>query len=1074
MQPNLAVAQGTISTVAGGSGFLDNIPAIQARLDGPGALAVDSQGDAYISDGPRIRRIDAKTGIISTVAANLSSPANFAWDVGGNLIFTGFQGEGLFRLVLATGAVTLIAGSQTSSTPQFGFMAGVATDQAGNIFVTDDYHNKIYRIDANAQAVTTIAGTGLAGPPAGSGDGGPATQATLLRPGAIVLDSLGNIYEDEQYSVRRIDARTGIITTVMPVNSNSTGDGGPYTKATLNNPTALATDAQGNLYIADGPRIRKIDWKTGIISTIAGSGKTQYTMDGAPVLQANLSYMTQLSVDAEGDLWLADSGNRRLFLILASTDAVQTIAGTSANGDGGPALGALLTYPIGLASDAQGDLFIAEAGGAIRRVDHTTGFISTIARLEGLNSQGGQIAVDSNGNLLCPTGDRISRVDAISGAVTTVAGGNGSGFSGDGGPAIAAAIGPSAVAVDSLGNLFIADDANHRIRRVDATTGIITTIAGNGGSLNGAYNGAVGPATEISIGFPTAIAVSQSGQVFWNTFLTNAGGQVLTVDSSGMLSIAAGNGGCYYAGDGGLANLASLCQLRSLSFDAQGNLFAGEVADVRRIDGTTGLIQTVAGTGVMGQSADDIPSTQAQLTVSAMTTSGPNLYVLDNAISAYPRVRLVAPAMAPPLPQPPTITQIVDAVDGNSTYSPGELVSVMGNYLGQPSPAPAQVGPDGKVASSLGGDQVMFNGIGGPLLYVSAAQINTVVPYEVPIGKVTVTVQTAAGAVQASINVSAASLALYPQVFNPDGSVNSSTNLATKGATLVVYGTGMGQTNPAGVDGEIVQGPNLAQPVHPISATVTNGNFALPAQVAYAGPLPGAIAGAMQVNVVIPASAQPGESTLTLSSQGSYSKALPIYMLSDPPVLTGVTPAPVQQTVGSENTITLTGANLNKIVSAAFSQNGSPANLQQSVPNCAASTSCSVSLNFSGQSGSFGVTVTNAAGQTSNQITFAVQPPPPPTITSVGIIDGQIRAIIGNQPLFVVGNNFETPISVKVYLNGSVVQTLSSSVFPQITDVIPTSFYMDFNSQAIAGQYEIVVSGPNGSSAPFSFTVLAP
>ena len=1062
----LGVAQGTISTVAGGSGFLDNIPATEARLDGPYALAVDTQGNAYIADGSRIRRVDAQTGIISTVAANLNEPASLALDAGGNLLFTAGGGTGLYRLVLATGAATLIAGDPLSVTPQFGIISGVATDRAGNIYMTAEF-GKIYRIDATTQAVTTIAGKGMANGP-GTGDGGLATQATLARPGPITLDSAGNIFEDEQYAVRRIDAQTGIITTVAPVNSNSTGDGGPFSKATLDTPRALATDVQGNLYIADGILVRKINWSTGIISTVAGSGNQQYGADGVPALQANLSGLLGISIDSAGDMWLADAGNRRLFLIPAATGLIQTLAGTSANGDGGPALGALLAQPVGIVVNGQGDLYFSQAygpnGDTIRRVDHSTGFISTVAQLGTQSAYGGQIAIDAAGNLFFAGADRINRIDAISGTITTVAGGSGNGLLGDGGPATAALLCPGAVAVDSSGNLFIADSCNLRIRRVDATTGIITTIAGNGGPPGGNYDGTTGQATQIAIGVPLSIAISPAGQVYWTV-----PGWLLTVDLSGVLSIVAGNGDCTYAGDGGPATLASLCQ-SSLAFDSEGNLFVGGNAVVRRIDSTNGLIQTVAGAGDLGQSADGIAATQASLIVGGVAVSGTNLYIIDNGNSQSARIRLVAPATPPPMPQPPKISQIVDAVSDSSRYSPGELVSLMGNYLGSPVPASAQLGADGKVTSSLAGDQVTFNGIAAPLLYVSAAQINVVIPYQVKTGNAVVQVKAGAGTDQVNVSVDPTSLALYPQVFNPDGTLNSSTNLAPKGATLVMYGTGMGQTNPAGVDGAIIQGPTFPTPVNLLSAIVGNGTSSLPAQIAYAGPLPGAIAGVMQVNVVIPPAAFPGKSTLVLKFSGSYSVSQTIYMLSDPPVLTGVTPAsPIPQTVGFSNNITLNGSNLNGVASANFFQNGTAVNLQPFVTSCSAG-SCVVSVSFNGQSGDFSVTVTNAAGQTSNRVTFTVQPPPPPAVTSID----PVPAIIGVQPVFVVGTNFEAPLSADIYYNGSVVQTLSSAVPGQIISIIPTSFYMNFNSQGKPGQYGIVVTGPNGSSALFNFTVVAP
>ena len=549
--PVFAAAQGIISTVAGGNGFLDNLPATDARLDGPQALAVDIQGNAYIADGARIRRLDAKTGVISTVASDgLGGPSCFAFDANGNLVF--LDSGRVMKLDLHTGTVTTIAGASGQTTAQLGIPSGLATDRAGNIYVTDEYYDKIYRIDAATNAITRIAGVGSA--PAG--DGGPANQAGLGRPAAIALDPAGNIFFAEQYWLRRIDAQTGIITTIMPNSGFPAGDQGPtaIAKATLASANALATDTKGNLYIVDAFRIRKIDWNAGAISTIAGTGQQQYAGDGVPALQANLA-PGAIVVDSAGNLWLADSGNHRVFIVPAATGLIRTVAGTAPNGDGGPALGALLGYVSGIAVNPAGDIYLGQSN-TIRRVDHITGRIATIAQVSTPSNVGGQIALDAAGNIFFAAGDHINRVDAASGNVTTVAGGNLTGFSGDGGPATAAQISATAVAVDPSGNLYIADSNNYRVRRVDGKTGIITTIAGNGQPGSGPYQyyaGATGPAAQIAIGYPNSIAISPAGEAYWTT-----PGRVLKVDSAGMLSIVAGNGGMDYAGDGGPAVLASI------------------------------------------------------------------------------------------------------------------------------------------------------------------------------------------------------------------------------------------------------------------------------------------------------------------------------------------------------------------------------------------------------------------------------------------------------------------------------------------------------------------------------------
>jgi uncharacterized protein (TIGR03437 family) len=852
----MAIAQGVISTIAGGTGngsnngFLDNVPATEARLTGPAALAVDKLGNAYIGDGPRVRRVDAVTGIISTVAgsgtqgatvdgsalqADLNGPDSFAFDASGNLLFVDLN-----RVVLLNpqaGTLKTLAGTYGSTTPQFGDMAGLGVDGVGNIYLSDSYHRKVNRIDAVTGVVTVVAGADYGS----TADGIPATQATLTSPGAIALDAGGNLFFVDGSGIRRVDAKSGIITTV---------------KAGLAG--ALAFDAKGNLYVAGGSYVHRIDVSTAVVTAVAGSGNTSYQGDGVPALQANLGNLMALAVDLTGNLWLADYINHRVFVIPAATGTVRTVAGVSANGDGGPALGALLPTPGGIAANAQGTVYVAAGG--IRRIDPSTGFISTVA-------QGGPLlALDASGNLFFESNNTgvaaIQRLDVVSGAVTTVAGGIDAASSGDGIPATTALILPTGIALDASGNLYIAEGLKGRVRRVDAKTGIIATIAGNGGLV---YSAGTGPATQIAIGSPNGIAVSASGDVYiavprW----------VLKVDSGGNLSVVAGDGGGAYSGDGGPALAAQLFDPVSLAFDASGNLFVaeGNCACIRRVEAATGLIQTVAGTGTAGQSADGIAATAAALGIGSIAIAGNTLYLTDYipVQQTNGRVRAVTPATPPPMPQPPQITLVANAIDFSQDMSAGALVSVMGNYLGPIQPVGGQISADGRVTTALGGDQVTFNGIAAPLLYASAGQINTAIPYALTAGTDTVQVTTAGGSGSIGSGLEAAGLALFANyILNPDGTWNSAANPAPKGATLVLFGTGMGQTSPPGADGLILQGPSYPVPVAQFSASVETSTAFLPAALLYVGPLPGFMSGAVQVNVQIPDAVPTGSALLIIT-----------------------------------------------------------------------------------------------------------------------------------------------------------------------------------------------------------------
>jgi RHS repeat-associated protein len=329
----------------------------------------------------------------------------------------------------------------------------------------------------DVNTISTIAGNGTF---AYSGDGGPATQAALAQPIGMAFDILGNLYIADTYNhrVRKVDTG-GIITTVAGNGSASySGDGGPATQAALAMPAGLAFDIMGNLYITDSSneRIRKVD-ASGIITTVAGNGQCSpvHIGDGGPATQAPLCSPRDVTIDAFGNLYIAEFGTLRIRKV-DTNGVITTVAGNGypgLSGDGGPATQATFWHPVGIATDNAGNLYIADESNA-----------------------------------------RVRKVD-VSGIITTVAGsgpqGSG-GYSGDGGPAIQATMGVGVedVALDSTGNLYIADFWNSRIRKVD-TSGIITTFAGNG---TWGYAGDGGPATEAGLYLPMGVAVDVLGNLY--------------------------------------------------------------------------------------------------------------------------------------------------------------------------------------------------------------------------------------------------------------------------------------------------------------------------------------------------------------------------------------------------------------------------------------------------------------------------------------------------------------------------------------------------------------------------------
>ena len=684
---------GIITTIAGTgiSGYRgDNRPATAAELAYPTAIAFNAAGDMFITDsGNNVVRELNPSGIITTIAGTRTS---------------GYSGDG--------GAAT----AATLNNPQ-----GIVVNTAGDILIADSGNNVIREIN-QAGVITTIAGTGAVG---NSGDGGPATAAELNFPVSIAFNLAGNLLIADTYNneVRELNMTTGTITRIAgspTAMAGNSGDGGPATSALLDNPFGLVVNAAGDVFFTDYlmNQVKEINTSGGI-ATVVGSvaGTMGYSGDGGLATAATLSYPVGLSLNSSGNLFIVDLGNNvvrevsEVFpltitqaatttTLAASTTAapygqdltftatvaspgntptgivnfydgstllgsaplngsgvatystnmlavgshtmaaefvgspdfapsdsagiISTVAGTGVHGNGGvgQATATELAYPTGVAFNAAGDMFIADCYNDVIREVTPAGVISTYAGTGTVGYTGDNgpaslaefnyptaIAFNAAGDMfIADMNNHVIREINTSGIITTVAGDGTSGNSGDSGPATAAELrGPESVAFNAAGDMFIADNGNNDIREV-TPTGVITTFAGNG---TAGYRGDGGPATSAELNGPIGLAVNAAGDLF---IADHNNSVIREVTPAGTISTVAGNGTGGYTGDGGNATNAELSGPSGVTFNAAGDMFIVDSNDnvIREVT-PGGTISTYAGTGTAGYTGDGGPATAATL-----------------------------------------------------------------------------------------------------------------------------------------------------------------------------------------------------------------------------------------------------------------------------------------------------------------------------------------------------------------------------------------------------------------------------------------------------------------------------
>lgn len=501
------LAKYTIRTVAGTVDVAEGVPATEARLFNPHAVALDSAGNAYVTEASnnRVRKIDT-SGIITTIAGTGER---------------GYAGDG---------------GPATQA--EFDSPRGIGVNWFGEIFVADYGNDVVRKIDVLGR-ISTIS-----------------TSRPLFNPDGLALDLFGNVLVAESHVrnhlVRRIDVR-GNVTTIAGVAGQRGGfeGDGSAARARLYYPRAVAADAAGNVYVADSfnQRVRKID-PTGTIRTIAGTGERGYSGDGGPAMDAQLAGPNGLLVDAAGNVYISDSGNYRVRRV-DSSGMIETIAGTGEPGNfgnGGPAVEARFRYPRNLAMDSSDNLFIADTSNdTVRRIsgsgtiepfagsgepfDKRDGGPASLAQFSYPND----IAADAAGNVYVLDSNQVRRIDPI-GMIAAIAGTGEYGHSGDGGPAIAAKLqNPTELELDAAENLYLAERFGHRVRKIDGA-GTITTIAGTG---ERGFSGDGGAGTEAQLDSPRSIAADSEGNVYIADYYNH---RVRKIDTSGVITTYVGTG----------------------------------------------------------------------------------------------------------------------------------------------------------------------------------------------------------------------------------------------------------------------------------------------------------------------------------------------------------------------------------------------------------------------------------------------------------------------------------------------------------------------------------------------------
>jgi hypothetical protein len=610
--------------LAGNPAVLDHTDGTgtNARFLNPSAVAVDAAGNIYVADGGdhTIRKVTSG-GVVTTLAGSSGQagsndgsgsgalflyPYAVAVDASGN-VYVADSGNNNIRKVTASGSVSTLAGAVgfagssdgTGTAALFNMPQGIAVDATGNVYVADTNNSTIRKITSTG-VVSTLAGS--AGQTGGSD--GTGSSARFANPFGLAVDAAGNVYvaDYDNDTVRKVTA-AGVVSTLAGSAGNSGSANGQGGAALFNHPAAVAVDASGNIYVIDtsNQTVREIS-AGGNVTTLAGSPGIGGSADGAGAA-ASFFYPGGIASTGAGVVYIADTGNHSI-RAMTSPGVVSTLAGSAGQkGDtDGTGSQATFEYPYGASVDGSGHLYVADSGNNTVREITSGGGVTTIAGVGGVpggSSDGSNgaarfsnpsgAAVDGSGNVyVADSGNSTIRKIAPGGAVTTFAGVAGATGTSDGAGSAARFNSPAGVAVDSAGNIYVADTNNDTIRKI-TPGGLVTTLAGVGGQT-GSGDGAGGSARFNS---PHAVAVDGSGNVYVADFFNST---IREVTPSGTVSTIAGSAGQTGFSDG-TGVVARFNQPYGIAVDGSGNVYVADTYNrAIRMIAPGGSVTTLNGT----------------------------------------------------------------------------------------------------------------------------------------------------------------------------------------------------------------------------------------------------------------------------------------------------------------------------------------------------------------------------------------------------------------------------------------------------------------------------------------------